>query len=240
MIGKIVVSIALCLAGSFSLFAAPTDTLTFGKIYVQHDDLPGENYFVKSSKLYQNVAIGYKDVLQLQSKDGLYQYYYTQLSSGKSAVLHIILERQTKMTQTDQPRQYDLFVNLGDSIAEITTFNNADSAIFFFPNGTFPREPRYGRALSGQISISEPAADSREKIGVSGALDIQFEFPAFSADQYDLFHLKGDLRVPPANLFKGGVTGFEKTRKQRGQYTRNILIAIGLTAFIAAAVLLPD
>ena len=240
MLGKIIVYIALWLAGSFSLFAAPIDTLTFGEIFVQHNKFPGENYYVKSSKLYQNVTISYKDVLQLQSKEGLLQYYYIQLGSGKSAVLHIILERQAKKELSDQPRQYDLFINLGDSIAEVTTFDNVDSVIYFFPNGSFPQEQRYGRALNGQISISEPKADSREKVGVAGALDIQFDFPAFAADEYEHFHLKGDLRVPQANLFKGGVTGFERTKKQRGQYTRNILIAIGLTAIITAAVLLPN
>ena len=227
--------VAVCCMAAIQLWAAP-DSTNFGQVTLQVNDAPVQTFRAKSSKLYRNVAIEFQDVLQVQSKSENHQYYYAQFSEGESSVLHLIIESDSLPSDKMVPANYDIYIDLGKNFAGTVDLATRDSAVFVFPNGKFPENEMYSSNQSGTISID----DTEQAYGVSGAFNTTFNFPSMNAAGMDTYKLQGELVIPNQNLITGGKTGFLKPGMKRGQYTRNILIAVGLAAAITALVFIPQ
>ncbi len=208
----------------------------FGEIALQVGDGPEQTYYARTVTLYREVSIVYDTTLQMQTDDHSQLFFYPQLHHGNHFVLHMMLSPLEKPGKEKETEFFDVYFDLGDTLPEVLQVEGVDSTVFFCRDGLFIARRMYSRDLKGTFQIRRVPGMGEY---VSGALDVQFQFPAPEDSlRMERIVLRGELSIPEANLRKGTVTGLTTTEAvQKRRFKRNLLVAAVLTVFIVAVAL---
>lgn len=218
--------IITALAGMVAALSAQTGN--FGEVTVQIDEQPEHRFIAKSALFYESVAIDYDTTVLVKSPPETRTLYSPQLRQGTNFVLHLLLASPLDTAAVHLP-VYDVYFNLGDTLYEQLTFNNADSHAFLYTNGNLSPEKLYSRQQRGVFNLKPMEGGE----GVAGSFDTQFEFPVSGGGgEYHRYRLKGSLRIPITGMRFGDETNIIQTDDHKKRLQRNVAIAVVISAFI--------
>ncbi len=208
--------------------ALNAETGNFGEVTVQIDGQPEQRFVAKSAVFYESVAIDYDTTVLVKSAPDTRMLYSPQLRQGTNFVLHLLLTSPVDTAAAHLPA-YDVYFNLGDTLFEQLTFNNADSHAFLYTNGSLTPEKLYSRQQNGVFNLKPMEGGE----GVAGSFDTEFEFPAPGiAGEYHRYHLKGALSIPVTSMRVGDETNITQTEDQKKRLRRNLAIAVVISVFV--------
>jgi len=212
-------------------FVFPTVTLAkdknFGDISLRIDQADSINMDVQMAFLYRNVSIRYDSTILIQNPESSKILLYPQVSKGDENVLRIIIGK----IEDKNPTFFDLFVVLGDTVLDSTSWYGEEDKIFITYNGVLKAEKTQSEDINGYVILE------RDKNGeyVAGNINLELSVPLFnSQDLANRLYMKGsfDLAVGDFRELTVGqnISDIEKKQKKR----QNLYLAIVFTVFLIA------
>lgn len=222
-------SILLFLILSHISLSAQDPESSFGSVVMQIDSGEGETYYIKSAVLYQNAAVSFDTVVQIQNGVSNDILYYPQILEGRDNILRLILA-------LNEDSFYDVIFNLGDSLGDAVVYDAADSKLFFSYDGRLSNFKQHTKNMNGQILLIRPV--SKEKV-ISGELDVSFDLPlGKESTQVSTITLDGKFDVYFGEFRSVSLATGTPLKESKKQYVNNLVVAmmlvtIGIFVFLS-------
>lgn len=203
------------------------DSKRFGEISLQIDDADSLTLDVQLALLYHNVKVDYDSTILIQSPENTKILLYPQVASGDQSVLRIIIGK----IEDQNPTFFDMFVVLGDTVANSVQWQGDRGKIFLTYNGILKSEKSISEDIQGMILFDR---DNDGEI-VSGSMQLRLLIPLIEGtNKANRLRLKGsfDLAVGDYRELTLGknISDLEKEKKKRN----NLLLGIIFTVFLIA------
>jgi hypothetical protein len=227
---KLIISILLLVMTLLYIFLplnGLAKTKEFGEISIQIDDADSLKLDVQMALLYNNVEVDYDSTILIQSSDGSKIMLYPQVASGSQSVLRIIIGK----IEDQNPRFYDMFVVLGDTVTDYVEWKSDREKIFVTYNGILKSEKSLSEDINGSIIFDR----NNEGEIISGRIQLNLLFPLFEGtNEVNRLRLKGSFELAVGDyrdLTLGkNISDLEKKKKKRS----NLYLAIVFSVFLVA------
>ena len=197
---------------------------SLGEVTLTIDDAPGENLPIANAVLYSGVALAYDTTLQIQSGGETGNYYYPQLEKGNNHILFLLLSRN-HLAQNGEGDDYEVYVDLGDTLFAPMTFDSNRQRIYLFPNGRLVSSEVFGTGVSGTMALQRDEARGL----LDGDFDLSFSQDLDGSGDNHKIALAGNLS---ADLLKGETGSLSKVKAEGKNLRRNISLAVISALFI--------
>ncbi len=200
------------------------EKVDFGRLRVKIDQQPSETFEIKGSIILENVTLKFDTTVFLQDPKQLEVLYYPQFASGKGNWLVLILSKDK--------RQYDFYLDLGDSLTPSIHWEKARQKIYFIPNSQLMKTAPLSDNISGTVSLD--LQNQKKEIPVS--LNLEFDLiPPGASGNIQHVTLSGDFTIYRGTFREASVASVAAL-KEKGKKQRNnlfiVLIMAGLMIII--------
>ncbi len=214
------------LVAGWGVFTRPlmAEKLDFGYLTIKFDQEPSETFPIKGSIILENVTLKFDTTVILQDPKRTEILYYPQFSTGKENWLVLILKKDK--------RQYDFYLNLGDSLVSPINWEKERQRIFFIPNSQLMKTAPLSDNISGTVALD--LKNQSNEIPVS--LKLEFDLiPPGASGSIQHVKLNGDFTIYRGTFREASVASVtalkEKEKKQRNNLFI-VLIMAGLMIII--------